>query len=66
MDIKIRELLPKDYTEVVILWNDELGLCTVTDGNFSITMDQTIRAGNYKTFVALLENHVVGLLEDNP
>lgn len=62
MGIRIRELLTKDYTEVVTLWNDELGVRTVTDENFHITMDQMIREGNYKTFVALLENHVVGFI----
>ncbi|MFD2700762.1 GNAT family N-acetyltransferase [Paenibacillus shunpengii] len=62
MKIKIREILSKDYTEVVILWNDVLGVHTVTNENFRVTMDKMIRAGNYKTFVALLGNHVVGFI----
>ncbi|WP_336765455.1 GNAT family N-acetyltransferase [Paenibacillus sp. USHLN196] len=62
MEIKIREILSKDYNEVVILWNDVLGVHTVTDENFRVTMDQMIRAGNYKTFVALLANYVVGFI----
>ncbi|MCG7379818.1 hypothetical protein MH215_22720 [Paenibacillus sp. ACRSA] len=43
MVIKIREIMPDDYTEVVILWNDVLGVRTVTDENFRITMDQMSR-----------------------
>ena len=62
MVIKIREIMPDDYTEVVILWNDVLGVRTVTDENFRITMDQMSRAGNYQTFVALIENHIVGFI----
>ncbi|TLS52499.1 GNAT family N-acetyltransferase [Paenibacillus antri] len=62
MEIKIREIEANDYTEVVFLWNDVLGVRTVTDENFRITMEQMIKAGNYKTFVALLENHVVGFI----
>lgn len=62
MEIKIREIVSKDYTEVVILWSDVLGVRTVTDENFRVTMDQMGRAGNYKTFVALLENHVIGFI----
>jgi ribosomal protein S18 acetylase RimI-like enzyme len=62
MGIKVQEIVSKDYTEVVILWNDVLGVSTVTGENFRVTMDQMIRADNYKTFVALLENHVVGFI----
>jgi len=62
MEIKIREIEANDYTEVVFLWNDVLGVRTVTDENFRITMEQMIKADNYKTFVALLENHVVGFI----
>ncbi|SEO04142.1 GNAT family N-acetyltransferase [Paenibacillus sp. OV219] len=60
MEAKIREIVANDYTEVVFLWNHVLGVRTVTDENFRVTMEQMIKAGNYKTFVALLENHVVG------
>ena len=59
MDIKIREIIANDYTEVVFLWNNVLGVHTVTDENFRIKMEQMRMAGNYKTFVAVLENHVV-------
>ncbi|WP_424769364.1 GNAT family N-acetyltransferase [Paenibacillus sp. sgz302251] len=62
MEIKIREVVANDYTEVVFLWNDVLGVRTVTDENFRVSMEQMMKAGNYKTFVALLENHVVGFI----
>lgn len=62
MEIKIREIAADDYNEVVVLWNDVLGVRTVTDENFHVSMEQMIKAGNYKTFVALLENHVVGFI----
>ncbi|MBY0217758.1 GNAT family N-acetyltransferase [Paenibacillus illinoisensis] len=62
MDIKIRELLSKDYTEVVMLWKDVLGVRTVTDENFRVTVEEMFRAGNYKIFVALFSNHLVGFI----
>jgi GNAT superfamily N-acetyltransferase len=62
MEIMIREIVANDYSKVVFLWNDVLGVHTVTEENFRITMKQMIKAGNYKTFVALLENHVVGFI----
>lgn len=62
MEIKIRVIAADDYNEVVVLWNDVLGVRTVTNENFRVSMEQMIKAGNYKTFVALLENHVVGFI----
>ncbi|MCY9669903.1 GNAT family N-acetyltransferase [Paenibacillus alginolyticus] len=62
METKIREIAADDYNEVVVLWNDVLGVRTVTDENFQVSMEQMTKAGNYKTFVALLENHIVGFI----
>jgi GNAT superfamily N-acetyltransferase len=62
MKIKIREIIVNDYTKVVFLWNDVLGVRNVTNENFRVTMAQMIKAGNYKTFVALIENQVVGFI----
>ncbi|MGG4132082.1 GNAT family N-acetyltransferase [Paenibacillus illinoisensis] len=62
MEINIREIAEKDYVEVVQLWKDVLGVRNVTSENFRVTMDQMIRAGNYKTFIAILENQVVGFI----
>lgn len=62
MEIKIREIAADEYCEVVVLWNDVLGVRTVTHENFRITMEQMNKAGTYKTFVALFENQVVGFV----
>jgi ribosomal protein S18 acetylase RimI-like enzyme len=62
MEIMIREVVESDYIEVVFLWNDVLGVRTATNENFRVTMEQMNKAGNYKTFVALFENHVVGFI----
>ncbi|NIK80599.1 hypothetical protein FHS15_005790 [Paenibacillus castaneae] len=62
MEIKIREIAADEYSEVVVLWNDVLGVRTVTDENFRTTMEQMNKAGNYKMFVALLKKHVVGFI----
>ncbi|CAM3542375.1 GNAT family N-acetyltransferase [Paenibacillus lupini] len=62
MEIKIREIVANDYAKVVFLWNDVLGVRNVNDENFRVTMEEMNRDGNYKTFVALFENDVVGFV----
>ncbi|RTE07196.1 GNAT family N-acetyltransferase [Paenibacillus whitsoniae] len=62
MEIKIREIETNDSSKVVFLWNDVLGVRTVTIENFRVTMEQMSKASNYKTFVALIENHIVGFI----
>ncbi|MGE6663664.1 GNAT family N-acetyltransferase [Paenibacillus xylanexedens] len=62
MDIKIREIISDDYAEVVSLWNDVLEIHNVDDANFRVTMEEMNKAGNYKTFVAMIENDVVGFV----
>lgn len=62
MEIKIREVAANDFTEVVFLWNDVLGIRNVNDENFRVTMEKMNKDGNYKTFVALFENDVVGFV----
>lgn len=62
MEIKIREVVENDYTEVVFLWNDVLEIRNVNDDNFRVTMYKMNKDGHYKTFVALLENDVVGFV----
>lgn len=39
MEIKIREIAADDYNEVVVLWNDVLGVRTVTNENFRVSME---------------------------
>jgi GNAT superfamily N-acetyltransferase len=62
MEVKIREVVANDYTEVVFLWNDVLGIHNVNDENFRVTMEKMNKDGNYRTFVALFENDVVGFV----
>lgn len=62
MEIKIREIVANDYTEVVFLWNDVLEIRNVNDENFRVTIEKMKEDGNYKTFVALFENDVVGFV----
>jgi GNAT superfamily N-acetyltransferase len=62
MEIKIREVVANDYIEVVFLWNDVLGIRNVNAENFRATMEQMNKDGNYKTFIALLENDLVGFV----
>lgn len=62
MEIKIREIAANDYTEVVFLWNDVLEIRNVNDENFRDTTEKMNEDGNYKTFVALFENDVVGFV----
>lgn len=62
MNIKIREIISDDYAEVVFLWNDVLEIRNVNDADFRVTMEEMNKAGNYKTFVALIDNDVVGFV----
>ncbi|MGO4729073.1 GNAT family N-acetyltransferase [Paenibacillus sp. 2KB_22] len=62
MNIKIREIISDDYAEVVFLWDDVLGMSNVNIANFRVTMEDMNKAGNYKTFVALIDNDVVGFV----
>ncbi|MEO2213064.1 GNAT family N-acetyltransferase [Paenibacillus amylolyticus] len=62
MNIKIREIVLDDYAEVVFLWNDVLEIRNVNDADFRVTMEEMNKAGNYKTFVALIDNDVVGFV----
>ncbi|OKP81505.1 GCN5 family acetyltransferase [Paenibacillus helianthi] len=62
MEIMIREVVANDYTEVVFLWNDVLGIRNVNEENFRVTMEKMNKEGNYKTLVALFSNDVVGFV----
>ena len=62
LEITIREVVANDYTKVVFLWNDVLGIRNVNDENFCVTMEKMNKDRNYKTFVALLSNDVVGFV----
>lgn len=62
MDIEIREIKENDYSEIVLLWNNELGSRTVTAENISERFERMNKDENYKTFVALFDNKVVGCI----
>lgn len=62
MEVLIREIEVSDYPEVVSLWINVLGNRKVNIDNFSVTLEKMNRDGNYKTFVALFENKVVGFI----
>lgn len=62
MDIEIREIRANDYSEVLLLWNNELGNHNVNAENISVRFERMNKNENYKTFVALYENKVVGVI----
>ncbi|OME83212.1 MULTISPECIES: GNAT family N-acetyltransferase [Paenibacillus] len=62
MEVIIREIEVNDYPEVVSLWINVLGNRKVNLDNFSVTLERMNKDGNYKTFVALFENKVVGFI----
>ena len=62
MDIEIREIKADDYSEVVLLWNNELGNRNINVENITARLERMNKDKNYKTFVALFENKVVGFI----
>jgi (aminoalkyl)phosphonate N-acetyltransferase len=62
MDIEIRDIKESDYTEVLSLWNNELGVSTVNAENISERYERINKDENYKTCVALVEDKVVGFI----
>jgi predicted N-acetyltransferase YhbS len=62
MDIGIREIRENDYPEVLLLSNNELGARNVNAENISERFERMNKDENYKTFVALIENKVVGFI----
>lgn len=62
MEIIIREINVRDYSEVVLLWNEVLGNHNINSENFHITMEKMNTGGNYKTFVAVLGDKAVGFI----
>ena len=62
MEVFIREIEKKDYPAVLSLWNDELGNKWVTAQNIAPHYDRVKNDDNYKTFVAVIDNDVVGFV----
>jgi len=62
MNIEIREIISNDYSEVLLLWNNELGNCNINADNISARFERMNKDKNHKTYVALFENKVVGFI----
>lgn len=62
MEIKIREIQEVDYPEVLSLWNTELNNHSVNEENIASDYERMSKNDDYKTFVALLDNKVVGFI----
>lgn len=62
MSIEIREIRTNDYSEVLLLLNNELGNRNINAENISVRLERMNKDRNYKTFVALFENKVVGFI----
>ena len=62
MEISIREIEERDYPDVLLLWNSELGNHYFTAENFGSHHDRFKGNDNYKAFTAELEGHVVGIV----
>ena len=62
MEVCIREIGKKDYPAVLSLWNDEIGNKWVTAQNIAPHYDRVKNDDNYKTFVAVVDNDVVGFV----
>ena len=62
MDIHIRKIESKDYTSAAAIWRDVLGFSSVTDENVSETYEKMKGDDRYRTFVAVVDNAVVGFV----
>ena len=62
MDIVIHEVEETDYPALLLLWNNELGNGHVTADNIALHYNRVKNDDRYKTYVALLENEVVGFI----
>ena len=65
MEIFIREIEEKDYPVLLSLWNNELGNRHVTAENIAPHYDRVKNDDRYKTYVALLEDEVVGFISSS-
>lgn len=62
MDVEIREIKQIDYPKVILLWNKEINNHNVNEENITSVIARMTKDENYKTFVALSENKVVGFI----
>ena len=62
MEIFIREIEEKDYLTLLPIWDNELGNGSVTAENITPHYDRVKNDDRYKTYVAVLEDEVVGFI----
>ena len=62
MEIELRAIEGKDYLSLLPLWNNELGSRYVSADNIAPHYDRVKGDERYKTFVALLDNEIVGFV----
>jgi len=62
VEVLIREIKERDYSEVLKIWNEELGNRYFTTDSFRQQHDKFIGNDNYKAFVAELDGCVVGIV----
>ena len=62
MNVKIREAIENDYCQICSLINNELGYPDVIIDDLTMQMKKMDQDENYKTFVALLDDVIVGFV----
>lgn len=62
MEIVVRDIQEIDYPEVLSLWNNEIGNRNINAVSMTSDYERMSKNDDYKTFVALLENKVVGFI----
>ncbi len=62
MDIVIRQIEEKDYPEVLLLWNNEIGNGSVNASNIPSHYERMKGDERYQTFVAALDDKAVGFI----
>ena len=62
MEIVVRDIQEIDYPEVLSLWNNEIGNRNLNAVSMASDYERMSKNDDYKTFVALLENKVVGFI----
>lgn len=62
MKVFIREIKEADYSSLVMLWNNEIGDHSINLENTTSHFERVRNNENYKTFVALVDNNIVGFI----
>jgi len=62
MDIEIREIEKRDYPEVFLLWKEAFETEGLNEENFCERHERMKKNNDYKTYVAIFENIVIGFI----